>query len=361
MRFMITSRLDRPATSHLDMTFSILQRGAFPIALFAVLACLTVLGPSVATALANTTELDQDRDGLPDSLEEELLERFHPTFMISQQECDGKPAEFRAGVAEPRVVAKNGTIYGQVMPKEIPGLVEPFVEIHYYHLWSRDCGRGPHALDAEHVSALVRGSSKGAPASEWTAVFWYAAAHEDTVCDASNGARASFLGAEENGAIVWISRGKHASYLSRDLCRLGCGSDRCGKMTVLPTARVIHIGEPEALLNGAVWAESARWPFIEKMSTDFDAHVLGRLDSSHEETPEGVVVSIPPTKAIILSGNSALTALTVSNKESGNALLKAGGHSAGAVGTALKKSGKGVFRALGATGRALGIRDRTPR
>ena len=76
------------------------------------------------------------------------------------------------------VQEENGTIYGQAFPRAgNPNQVE----LHYYHLWRVDCGEMGHNLDTEHVSALLgRGQT-----SKWKALYWYAAAHEETVCDAS--------------------------------------------------------------------------------------------------------------------------------------------------------------------------------
>ena len=64
-------------------------------------------------AVAQTVQ-DQDRDGLNDQLEQELLAKFLPTFMIAADDCDGLPAEFVAGSSKPSILAKNGTLYGQV-------------------------------------------------------------------------------------------------------------------------------------------------------------------------------------------------------------------------------------------------------
>ncbi|HET9132189.1 MAG TPA: hypothetical protein VFO86_14635, partial [Terriglobia bacterium] len=168
---------------------------------------------------------DVDRDGLDDNTEQELLVRFVPSLMIDSRECNGKPAEFLPGDDQPEVIAQNGTIYGQVFP--IVKASSPTIEIHYYHLWSRDCGRLGHALDPEHVSVRVHADRMDAPADEWRAQYWYAAAHEGTLCAASSGALASALHAEEHGAAIWVSKGKHGSFLSPARCRLGCGGDSC--------------------------------------------------------------------------------------------------------------------------------------
>ena len=95
---------------------------------------------------------DLDRDGLEDPFEQEILVRFLPEFRVSKTECAGLPAEFLPDTLEPQPVALNGTIYGQVFPVSPNGISGSSLEVHYYHLWSRDCGRFGHDLDTEHVS-----------------------------------------------------------------------------------------------------------------------------------------------------------------------------------------------------------------
>lgn len=220
---------------------------------------------------------DADRDGLTDSFEDELLARFAPTFMVVRSDCDALPATFASGEAVPRVVARDGQIYGQVFR------AGSFIEVHYYHLWSRDCGRGGHRLDPEHVSVRL------AP-PDWRAVYWYAAAHESTLCDASQAAPAAALNAADSGATVWISNGKHASFLSADGCRGGCGADRCEQMTALPRGRVVNLGERDAPLHGAIWTSSAAWPLAAKMGSDFPPSMLSQLAAANRI----VVVNRPP-------------------------------------------------------------------
>ena len=208
---------------------------------------------------------DLDHDGLEDAFEQALLERFIPTFYVSAGECDGLPAAFAPGTADPAVAARNGTIHGRAFPA-----ANGRVELQYFHLWARDCGRGGHALDAEHVSALI----EPLPDGSWAATLWYAAAHEDTFCDHSTGARATTLGAVSAGPRVYISRGKHASYLDQGHCARGCGTDACPMGQPLAVAALVNIGEPGAPLNGATWLASARWPLGNKLQTDFDSSVI---------------------------------------------------------------------------------------
>ena len=101
--------------------------------------------------------LDSDGDGFTDSLEQSLLTQFSPRFYIGQQECAGLPAAFQPSLLEPTPQAEDGTVYGQVFPVKIAGATGPMAEIHFYDLWSRDCGAHGHPFDAEHVAVLVAG------------------------------------------------------------------------------------------------------------------------------------------------------------------------------------------------------------
>jgi hypothetical protein len=52
---------------------------------------------ALAAGLCLLAAEDQDRDGLPDDLEQTLLLQFAPAFQVSAQECDGAPSEFVPG------------------------------------------------------------------------------------------------------------------------------------------------------------------------------------------------------------------------------------------------------------------------
>ena len=302
-------------------------------------AMLFILQAGIAFA-ENASVKDVDRDGLDDHLEQQLLERFAPSLMIDAGDCDKLPAEFLPGSKQPVVVAQNGTIYGRVFP--ISESSSPTIEIHYYHLWSRDCGLLGHALDPEHVSVRVHANHRNDAAAEWRAQYWYAAAHEGTLCAASSGALASALNAEEHGASIWVSSGKHASFLSPGRCRLGCGGDSCEHAdTPMRTGRVINIGEPHATMNGAVWAESGAWALPSKMKSDFNDSILERID--REESPDGIArldTPAPPTKALILGGSSTLEALIIGNEWAVRSVVMGTVPSAESTEKALRKAGE---------------------
>lgn len=259
-----------------------------------------------------TFAADADRDGLDDALEQSLLEQFLPRFYVSKGECDASPAEFVPGVSAPRVSARNGTIYGQAFPS-VRGTRGRWVELHFYHLWGRDCGRGGHDLDAEHVSALV-----SEDAGTWRAEYWYAAAHEDTVCDVSMGRKAGV----EARAEVWISPGKHASFLRVDSCNGGgCGGDRCETPWKLAVSRVINLGERDAPMPGMGWAASGVWTLQEKMTSDFDDVFLARLDDA-----DGLIRAneqVRGTQTTLAVGYKPLAAINQASTGTGNFLRRA--------------------------------------
>src|SRR5689334_19512847 len=105
---------------------------------------LTIIFSLLLPAAAGAQDLDHD--GLADPFEQQILVKFLPEFRISTDDCDGSPAEFVPGASTPVPLAKNGTIYGQVFRHRGDGSTSAALEVHYYHLWTRDCGRLGHAL-----------------------------------------------------------------------------------------------------------------------------------------------------------------------------------------------------------------------
>jgi hypothetical protein len=291
---------------------------------------------------------DSDHDGLSDDLEQRLLAQFIPTFMISRDDCSRAPASFTADLPAPLAEAENGTIYGQVFPAKLSDSANPAIEIHYYHLWKTDCGPKGHPLDAEHVSVLLH-DNKQAPHS-WRAAYWYAAAHEDTVCDTSQIARASTLHAEDHGPAVWISAGKHASFLDSRLCSRGCGGDACEQMIPLPVASIINLGEDGAPMNGASWAASPQWPLSTKMlRSDFQPSTVSRLERLPISDIAWVNPSKRPTQSTIAAGVSTMNALETSNRDTDSAIALA----EDSTGNALSNSYRDVKRALGKSVRGV--------
>jgi hypothetical protein len=309
--------------------------------------------------------IDSDHDGISDDLEQALLVQFAPRFFFGQGDCSIVPAEFQPGISTPVVQSENGTIYGQVFPAKdlIDGT--PVAEIHYYHLWRIDCGSHGHPLDTEHVSVLVRASNLDLRSATWKALYWYAGAHENTVCDVSQVAHASTLHAEDAGPSVWISPGKHASYLNEALCQKGCGADRCEKMTALAPAKLVNLGEPGHPMNGSVFIASTAWPLAAKMAeTNFPAPTLARLSGLPDSQiawfnagrhPSQGVIAISSTtgQAIADSGRNTMagistaaaatdSSISVAGDSSGNALQKSYRHTVHALGTSIRHIGKAL-------------------
>lgn len=314
-----------------------------------VLATLALL-----YAAPPATAQDLDRDGLPDTFEQALLDRFRPTLVLSAGECDLLPAAFEPGTRHPRLADRDGTLYGQVTPRERRADGRREVELKYFHLWVRDCGRPSHALDAEHVSALVAGSDS--QPDGWEAIYWYAAAHQGTICDASSGAQASALGAVTVGPTVYVSRGKHASYLDRGHCKWGCGSDSCDPGARLPPGPVVNLGEPDAPLNGAEWINSRRWSLVAKMRSDFSPSTRASLDSAHPLQILALKLGFRAHQAPILGGDTGLDALVAAGDAAGLALAETGK----ATGTALGKTANAVGTAFRRTAAFLGLGSSDP-
>ena len=273
---------------------------------------------------------DQDRDGLDDGFEQSLLLRFVPTFHISANDCAGLPAEFAPDSVRPVPLAVNGTVYGQVFRNG------EHVEIHYYHLWNKDCGNRGHALDAEHVAGLLSAADETAPPAHWKALYWFAAAHQTTLCELSSASSASALNAEETGPQVWVSEGKHASFLTSELCGHGCGADSCAITKPLRPSDIVNIGEPGRPMNGAIWVNSSAWPMVSKMNADFDAAKLSALDSAGSELV--LFRPSPSAQNVVSAGLATAAGIEMGNRQTAAALDTAGDHTDNALDSAFRST-----------------------
>jgi hypothetical protein len=344
--------------------------------LLLVTACLLLARAPLSAQPPGSESLfhaDSDGDGLSDALEQRLLDEFAPKFMLGEHDCSIRPAEFKPEVQTPDVEADNGTIYGQVFLAKSTIDQAAVAEIHYYHLWRRDCGSHGHPLDTEHVAVLIRASDANLETATWKGVYWYAAAHENTVCDVSQIARAATLQAEDHGATVWISLGKHASYLNKALCQRGCGADRCENMVPLRSTAPINLGEPNHPVNGSLFVSSREWPLMAKMSTtNFPAAAVERLNqlpdtdiawfNAGPHPAQGVIAKSnitgqaiaesgrDTTSAISLAANSAEDSLSTASGSTGDAISAASDSS----GNALRRSYRNTRHALGAVARHIG-------
>jgi hypothetical protein len=298
--------------------------------------------------------VDTDHDGLSDALEQTLLLQFQPEFQVGRLDCSNLPAEFAPDIAKPTVKLEDGTIYGQAFLSKLSTKDAPMAELHFYHLWKIDCGEHGHPLDTEHVAVLVRASSADLPSAHWHALYWYAAAHENTVCDVSQIARASTLDAVDHGAKVWISPGKHASYLNKTLCQRGCGADRCESMVPLVVSKIVNLGEVGHPMNGSTFLASTEWPLEGKMmSTNFPAEPLTRLDRmpatdiawfNPGRHPAQQIISISALTGgkIANSGGDTTAAINLAEDSTGNALHKSYRKTKHALGKSAQNVGKAL-------------------
>ena len=324
--------------------------------LIPVLATLAAISCARAQA-----PVDSDADGLSDALEQRLLMQFEPAFLIGANDCSVQPAEFRRDDPNPVASADNGTIYGQVFPAKTAAGT-PAVEVHYYHLWRTDCGRHGHPLDAEHVSALLEAPEGDVETADWTAKYWYAAAHESTVCDVSQIARSSTLHAKRHGPTVWISPDKHASYLVQSSCEAGCGADHCSRMMPLKVAAVVNLGERSRPMNGSAFIASQAWPLAEKMrESNFPLVTLARLDKLPGDDVVWYNPGKHPAQGIIAISSHTQEHLANAGAATGGALGTADDSTAASLqtaqahtGSALSKSYHSVKHALGTSAKHVG-------
>ena len=198
-------------------------------------------------------------------------------------------------------------------------------------------------------------------------MYWYAAAHENTVCDVSQIARASTLGAEEHGATVWISPGKHASYLNETLCRRGCGADRCEVMRPLATTEVINLGEAHRPMNESAFIASGAWPLRAKMEeSDFPEGPVRRLEAlpttdiawfhaGRHPAQQVIAISGSTEESLAGSGASTGSALANSGRSTEMAISVAGDSTGGALGTSYRHTRHALGSSVRHVGRALGV------
>jgi hypothetical protein len=316
----------------------------------------TILRNAAAQDSEQKSPIDSDGDGMSDALEQALLIQFAPAFMVGRNDCSEIPAEFAPDRKTPTVKAEDGTIYGQVFPAKSSNGDLPVAEIHYYHLWKRDCGPHGHPLDTEHVAVLVRSSGSDLDAAKWKAIYWYAAAHENTVCDASQITRASTIHAEEHGAKVWISPGKHASYLNENLCQAGCGADKCVDMVALPPGKIINLGEPGHPMNGSAFIASSEWPLMNKMSnTNFPPVPIARLNRLPETDIAWFNAGKHPAQGIIANSNATQQAIAGSARNTTSALAAAATSTDTAISVTQDSTGNALHKTARNIGHALGV------
>jgi hypothetical protein len=146
--------------------------------------------------------------------------------------------------------------------------------------------------------------------------------------------------------VVWVSGGKHASFLRQDLCRGGCGADDCTIMLPLTPANLVNIGDPGAAMNGALWANSPRWPLAHKMRSDFSDAVLARIEASTSDVVIEKNKLQVPVKPLYHSADKTTGAISMAGEKTDAAMSAANASSSNAVDTATTKVGGFFNRAM---------------
>ena len=189
---------------------------------------------------------------------------------------------------------ENGTIYGQVFPLKTTSDGRDVAEIHYYHLWARDCGGHGHRFGYRacfragwrigHASFVIQMDGNLLVCRRTREYSLRCQPDRSCIDSSRRGSRCESLD---------FSR-KHASYLSPTVCQRGCGADRCEEMIELTRGSVINLGEPDHPMNGSLFISSKAWPLAGKMSaTNFPQVSLTRLNSFLTQRSPGLTLAAP--------------------------------------------------------------------
>ena len=114
---------------------------------------------------------------------------------------------------------------------------------------------------------------------------------------------------------VWISPGKHASYLNQTLCQGGCGADKCANMVALAPGKLINLGEIGQPMNGSLFISSSAWPLADKMAnTNFPAGPVARLNQLPESDIAWFNAGRHPAQGVIAVSSSTEQAIARAGK-----------------------------------------------
>ncbi|HEY9138002.1 MAG TPA: hypothetical protein VIM67_06990, partial [Terriglobus sp.] len=165
----------------------------------------------------------------------------------------------------------------------------------------------------------------------------------------------SALHSEHDGANIWISSGKHASFLKEELCNHGCGGDVCVNSKPLHATTVINLGELHHEMNGSNWITSPAWPLAEKMRrSDFIDARVNRLLQLPQTDVAWANPEKRPAQAAILGGNATIDGTLVGLRSTDTAMSLASNKTGGALGTAKRATGHALGKSFHAIGKALG-------
>ncbi|HEV8581646.1 MAG TPA: hypothetical protein VGX68_21470 [Thermoanaerobaculia bacterium] len=221
---------------------------------------------------------DVDKDGLPDSLETALAQRFFPVLNLHCGTFEGLAYGDRRQLYGLTVSGYTNSSRGRIPFSAHPynpgngNCSEPFqcIEIRYGIAWNWDLGDdffgGSHRGDSEMYGILVaRKDTDGADwgvswiaaqnnASQWRLIKEFMSAHWN-----SGGESSSYRSHGNSGTTtvqrVWCAEGKHAMYPTQNACNNGnagdiddCGDNRCD-ITTEVFLKVQNAGEPTAAID----------------------------------------------------------------------------------------------------------------
>jgi hypothetical protein len=167
---------------------------------------------------------------------------------------------------------------------------------------------------------------------------------------------------------VWISPGKHASYLDARLCHAGCGADICERMVPLPKGRVVNLGEVGQPMNASLFARSSAWPLAMKMQqTNFPAEPIARLQRLPEteiawfhpgrHPAQGVIAISSTTEgAIGKGGTQTASSMDKAEDAASDAISVAGDTTGNALGTSYRKTRHALGKSVRSVGAAIGMK-----
>ena len=242
--------------------------------------------------------------------------------MVGVQDCSGIPTEFRPGVKKPEPETDDGTIYGQVFPSKAAGGALPTAEIHYYHLWRRDCG----AMVMRWIPSMCR-CSCARPAAisipqhgrRCTGILQPT---KTLFAMKSQIARASTPHAVNHGARIWIIPGKEASSGTGSLGLAGCGETNVQHACLEP-GKLINL-ERLAGREGDFHRLECLAASAQNCNTNFPAGPVARLNQLPDSDIAWFNAGRHPAQGVIAVSSSTQQALARSGQNTTSAISVAG-------------------------------------
>ncbi len=209
--------------------------------------------------------VDLDQDGIPDSVEDQMVHDYLPFLSVE---------------------ANDSCPLGALLYRARPHPMDPsLVHVIVVHLYERDCGPGPHAGDDEVFGMTIDPSIR--PPEGILAV--RAIAHQNTPCQKitdcgrCSGATACSTGTRMGAPypVVFSSKNKHGSYLSLSACDGACFiTNFCDLAPTPDEPPILNAGEPgrplthDLTASGIVtstagWTETSLFHYDPWGGTDF--------------------------------------------------------------------------------------------